>query len=235
MDEWMDLNEWMDGLSVIGAVTTAAAINRLMGWPGPQLGWEWEWGNREEIQECQAKWEACQARLWITEKKLKLEKKLMLEEVEELEEVLEEKNAQIAEMEKEIVLRDEATEVYNKHIYSLEVENEKLRQGYANSAGREINRNRAVARLQDTIEREIYHPYVQGLEAENIQLRQGYANSARREINRNKAVARLEDITERMNAVAGPDSGTIDDQQYQHPSLPSAVTVTSSDNMDMMI
>ena len=223
----------MDELSVIGAAVTAlAAINRLMGWNGP-LGWE----NREEIQECQAELKVCAARLWVIAK----QKESALQHNTALEKVLEEKNAQIAEMRREFVHFDEVTEAYEKHTVSLKAENEKLRQGYANSAGREMNRNR-LARLQDTIERGIYHPYVRGLEAENIQLRQGYASSAGREINRNRAVLRLQDITERMNeerkkdTAAGPDSGTIDDQQYQHPSLrTSAVTVTSSDNMDTKI
>ena len=94
--------------------------------------------------------------------------------------MLKEKNAQIAEMEREFILFDEVNEEYNGHIYSLEAENENLRRGYATSAGREIIRNRnRVARFQDTIERENEERYVHGLEA---------------------------DITEGINEEAGPGS-----------------------------
>ena len=122
------MDEWIE----FGAVVAAGvAFNRLMGWPGPF--------SQSELLACETKLR------FIAE-----ERESMLQHITALEKVLEEKNDQIAEERREF---DKATGAYEKHIFSLQAENEKLIQGYANSARREINRNRAVARLQDITER----------------------------------------------------------------------------------
>ena len=193
------MDEWMDEPSVIRvAVTAVVAMIGLMGWNGPC------WVNREEIQTCQGELKLCEARLWLIAK----ERESVLQQNTALKKMREERNAQIAEMEREFILFDEVTEEYNRHIYSLEAENEELRWGYATSASREIigNRNR-VAHFQGTIERENEERkdlYVHGLEAENKQLRQGYANSAGRQIVTNR---RLRDITERINQERKEEAG----------------------------
>ena len=193
------MDEWMDELSVIGvAVTAVVAINRLMGLKGPGLV------NREEIQTCQGELKLCEARLWLMAK----ERESVLQQNTALKKVREGRNAQIAEMERVFILFDEVTEEYNRHIYSLEAENEELKWGYATSAGREIigKRNR-VARFQGTIERENEERkdlHVHGFEAENKQLRQGYANSAGRQIITKR---RLRDPTERINQEGKEEAG----------------------------
>ena len=195
MDGFMDGLSDFDGAAGAAVAAVAAATSIL---------------STRELRECEKNLKHCHERLLIMAKKLEESVANELRRVfVHFDEKLEESVAK--ELRRVFVHFDEVTEAYEKQIDSLQAENEKLIQGYANSVGREINRNK-WARLQDTIERGIYHPYVQGLEAENIQLRRGYANSARRQINRNKAVARIEDITERMNedAAAGPDSGTIE-------------------------
>ena len=95
------------------------------------------WVDSDEIRKCQGELKLCEARLRLIAKERDPNPNPNPNTA--LKKVLEEKNAQIAEMERDF---DEVTEEYNKHIYSLEAENKQLRQGYANSATRQIIRNR---------------------------------------------------------------------------------------------